>query len=97
MCIGGGGAPTTHRQTMTTLPDTLIDMAPWGASVLATPAVASAMAAELGWDLNELDRLQLNDDGTAYLFHQTVGGRTQTDVVRVTPGSAAGQFVAVND
>jgi hypothetical protein len=82
---------------MTTLPDTLIDMSPWGASVLATPAVAAAMAAELGWDLNELDRLQLNDDGTVYLFHKTVGGRTQTDVVRVAPGPTAGQFVAIND
>jgi hypothetical protein len=80
-----------------TLPDTLIDMSPWGASILATPDTAAAMAAELSWDLADLDRLHLNDDGTAYLLHQTVDGRTQTQIVRVRPGSAPGEFVAVDD
>ena len=55
------------------------------------------MAAELGWDIGELDRLHLNPSGDAYLFHETQGGRTHTQVIRVKPGTAEGEFVADHD
>ena len=78
-------------------PETLIDMAPWGCCIFATPEAAAVMAAELGWDASELDVLRLNDAGDAYLLHETVGGRTWTQVVRVRPGTTEGEFVAIDD
>jgi hypothetical protein len=81
----------------TTLPETLLDMGPWGVCIFATPQAATAMAAELGWDTGELDRLHLNPSGDAYLFHETQGGRTHTQVIRVKPGTADGEFIASDD
>lgn len=79
-----------------TFPETLLDMGPWGACIFATPQ-AAAMAAELGWDTAELDQIHLNQSGDAYLYHETQGGRTQTQVIRVKPGTADGEFIAIND
>jgi hypothetical protein len=83
--------------TLPKLPETLLDMGPWGACIFATPEAATTMAAELGWDAAGLDRVHLNQSGDAYLYHETQGGRTQTQVIRVKPGAAEGEFIAIND
>lgn len=76
------------------LPETLIDLSPWGWSGYATPEVAAEYALELGWNTEELDELKLVTPETkTYAFYYLADGRINTQLIRVKNGDNPGEYV----
>jgi hypothetical protein len=76
------------------LPETLMDLSPWGWSGYATPEVADEYALELGWNTKELDELKLVTPETkTYAFYDLADGRTCTQFFRVKSSGIDGEYV----
>jgi hypothetical protein len=69
-------------------PEILIDVTDFGLSLYVTPEIANSMAKELDWSTEGLDRLRLNQDGTAYW-------NADGEAIHVKPHDTFGWFIAI--